>query len=114
MRRTFKYRLYPTVRQVESLEEQLSFACQLYNATLERKRDAWKYRRLTITHNQLSKELTELRMEKDLLPVGMSRSTMQKTLERVDHAFEAFFRRVKAGETPGYPRFRSWRRFDSL
>ena len=35
-------------------------------------------------------------------------------LRRLDRAFEAFFRRVKAGETPGYPRFKSAHRFDSV
>jgi putative transposase len=60
-------------------------------------------------------ELTELRRDRrDLLPPGMGRSAMQKTLERLDRAFDAFFRRVRAGSSPGYPRFRSIQRFDSL
>jgi putative transposase len=39
---------------------------------------------------------------------------MRDPLRRLDRAFAAFFRRVKAGVTPGYPRFRSARRYDSL
>jgi putative transposase len=39
---------------------------------------------------------------------------LQDALHRVDKAFAAFFRRHKAGQTPGYPRFRSRRRYDSL
>lgn len=35
-------------------------------------------------------------------------------LRRLDKAFQAFFRRVKAGETPGYPRFKSYGRYDSI
>jgi len=39
---------------------------------------------------------------------------MRDPLRRLDRAFAAFFRRVKSGDTPGYPRFRSRRRYDSL
>ena len=42
------------------------------------------------------------------------RSVAVETLKRVDRAFAAFFRRVKTGETPGFPRFKSWRRFRTL
>jgi len=41
-------------------------------------------------------------------------SSQQATLRRLDKAFEAFFRRVKAGETPRYPGFRAAHRFDSV
>jgi putative transposase len=36
------------------------------------------------------------------------------TLKRLDRAFGAFYRRCRAGQTPGYPRFKSSRRFDSV
>jgi putative transposase len=38
----------------------------------------------------------------------------QDVLRRVDKAFQAFFRRVKAGEKPGYPRFQGRNRYDSF
>lgn len=41
-------------------------------------------------------------------------SAQQQTLRRLNRAFEAFFGRVRKGETPGYPRFRSRRRFDTV
>jgi putative transposase len=41
-------------------------------------------------------------------------SSQQATLRRLNRAFAAFHRRVKAGETPGYPRFKSAHRFDSV
>lgn len=54
-----------------------------------------------------------------LLDIGtewasMPIEVMRSPLKRVNHAFKAFFRRVASGETPGYPRFRSARRYDSL
>jgi len=36
--RTYRYRIYPTVRLRLALEAQLGFACQLYNAALEQRR----------------------------------------------------------------------------
>jgi putative transposase len=41
-------------------------------------------------------------------------SSQQATLRRLDRAFAAFFRRVKAGQTPGYPRFRGVDWFDTV
>ena len=39
---------------------------------------------------------------------------LQNVALRVNLAFTAFFRRVKAGETPGYPRFRGVGQYDSF
>jgi putative transposase len=39
---------------------------------------------------------------------------LQDVLRRLDKAFKAFFRRVKSGEVPGYPRFKAWFRYNSL
>lgn len=44
----------------------------------------------------------------------MFSQTAQSAIEQVDMAFEAFFRRVKAGEKPGYPRFKGPNRFNSF
>ena len=41
-------------------------------------------------------------------------SSQQATPRRLNRAFAAFFQRVKAGETPGYPRFKAVHRFDSV
>ncbi len=39
---------------------------------------------------------------------------LQNVTERVDLAFKAFFRRLKSGETPGFPRFKGYGRYDSM
>lgn len=39
---------------------------------------------------------------------------LRDVLNRVDKAFDAFFLRIKRGETPGYPRFRGANRYDSF
>ena len=45
---------------------------------------------------------------------GVHSQVLQNVQERVDLAFKAFFRRVKAGEKPGYPRFRGYGWYDSF
>jgi putative transposase len=96
-----------------ALEAQLGFACQLYNAALEQRRYAWRGRHQSVSLYEQFRELTEVRASR-LGPAQMSCSAMRDPLRRLDRAFAAFFRRVKAGVTPGYPRFRSVRRYESL
>ena len=111
--RTYRYRIYPTVRQRLALEAQLSFACQLYNAALEQRRYAWRSQHRPITLYEQFRDLTEVRAA-SMGPVHMSCSAMRDPLRRLDRAFTAFFRRVKVGDKPGYPRYRSARRYESL
>jgi len=113
LRRTYRYRIYPTVRLRLALEAQLDFACQLYNAALEQRRYAWRGRHRSIYLNEQFRDLTGVRAA-GMGPPNMSCSAMRDPLRRLDRAFAAFFRRVKAGTKPGYPRFRSVRRYDSL
>jgi putative transposase len=93
-------------------DAQLAFACDLYNAALEQRRD---YRRTGVATTFVSqcRELTDIRTAGDG-PYKMSCSAMRDPLRRVERAFQGFFRRVKSGEKAGYPRFRSRRRYDSL
>jgi putative transposase len=113
LKRTYRYRIYPTVRLRLAVEAQLGFACQLYNAALEQRRDVWRGRHLSVKLSKQFRELTAVRAA-GLGPANMNCSAMRDPLRRLDRAFAAFFRRVKAGVTPGYPRFRSARRYDSL
>jgi putative transposase len=113
LRRTYRYRIYPTVRHRFALDAQLGFACQLYNAALEQRRYAWRGRHRSVSLYEQFRELTEVRAA-SMGPAHMSCSAMRDPLRRLDRAFAAFFRRVKAGTKPGHPRYRSARRYDSL
>lgn len=113
MRRTFKYRLYPTARQAEALERQLDEACDLYNAALQQRREAWREHGARVSFVDQAAELKLLRASGDLDCLSNAWS-QNAVLRRLDRAFEAYFRRVKAGESPGYPRFRSRSRYDTL
>lgn len=113
LRRTYRYRIYPTVSQRLALEAQLGFACQLYNAALEQRRYAWRGRHRSVSLYEQFRELTDVRAA-SMGPAQMGCAAMRDPLRRLDRAFTAFFRRVKVGAKPGYPRFRSARRYDSL
>jgi putative transposase len=111
--RSFRYRAYPTRCQVLALEEQLGFCCELYNAALEQRRTAWRQNRKTVTMFEQFRQLTDLRAS-DFTLAGMNATAQRDPLKRLDRAFKAFFRRLQSGEAPGYPRFRSRRRYDTL
>jgi putative transposase len=111
VRKTFKYRLYPTKKQQTLLDEQLAEARTLYNAALQERRDAWKMRKISITFYQQQNQLRDIRANGDLRLANYT--SCQEVLRRVDKTFKAFFRRVKAGQKPGYPRFKPVTRFHS-
>jgi len=110
---TYRYRVLPTRRQHRALEKILEDQRQLYNAALEERIDAYRKRAITRTYIDQSKALTEWRQsdpEAASFPVNLQRWT----LKRLDDAYQGFFRRVKAGGKPGFPRFRGKGRFDAF
>jgi putative transposase len=112
VRQTFTYRLYPAHTQASALDTQVDEACRLYNAALEERRSAWRQNRISIRYLDQANQLKVIRANGH---VGVANfSACQDVLRRVDKTFAAFFRRVKAGEKAGYPRFRSRSRYDSL
>jgi len=113
MNRTYQYRLYPTKSQAESLTNILALHCELYNAALQERRDAWRKCRVSINYYDQANQLKEIRAIRDDIAL-LNFSSCQQTLRQVNKSFDAFFRRVRSGETPGYPRFKSKRRFDSV
>jgi putative transposase len=113
MIRTFKYLLDPTVKQRRVLEDWLERCRILYNIALEQRREWWRMARRSLSLYGQQKELTELRGADavyGVIPIEICRSP----LRQLQRAFEAFFRRVKCGETPGYPRFKGRGHFHSF
>ena len=110
---TFRYRLLPTVRQHRALEATLESQRQLYNAALEERIEAYRKAGVTRTYYDQTKALTEWRRE-DPEAAAMPLSLQRATLKRLDEAYRGFFRRVKQGGTPGFPRFRGKGWFDSF
>jgi putative transposase len=111
--RTFQFRVYPTVKQAIALDRVLWLQRELFNAALEARRGAWRWERRSVGYVQQCRTLTELReVRPEVLQFGVTVS--RGTLQRLDRAFKDFFRRCKRGEQPGYPRFKSRSRFNSL
>ena len=113
MNRNFKYRLYPNRAQTMTLERILDLHHQLYNAALEERREAYRRCRVSINYYDQANQLKDLRaQEADIAELNYS--SCQQTLRKLDKAFQAFFRRVKAGAKSGYPRFKSRQRFSTV
>ncbi len=111
--RTHRFRVYPTVKQANSLDRALRLQCELYNAALEERQGAWRWERRSVSYVRQCRTLTELReVRPEVLEFGVRMS--RGTLTRLDRAFNDFFKRCKRGEKPGYPRFKARARFDSL
>jgi putative transposase len=111
--RSYRYLLQPTTRQKGSLERLLRHQCELYNAALEERRGAWKWERRSVTFFDQCRTLTRLRQDRpEILENGVV--VCRGTLTRLDRAFCAFYRRCRSGQTPGFPRFKSARRWDSV
>ncbi|MGI5290809.1 RNA-guided endonuclease InsQ/TnpB family protein [Nonomuraea polychroma] len=114
MRRSFKFLLRPTSQQAAALAACLEDQRQMYNAALEHRRTAYHMAGVTVRYGDQSAELKHIRADD---PGGQGRwsfSSQQATLRRLDKAFGAFFDRVKAGRTPGFPRFKGRGWFDTV
>jgi putative transposase len=110
----YQYRLWLTKGQNRLLEQQLETCRWVYNQTLAARRDAWKERHESLGLYDTINLLPEWKAERPALKHVHSQ-VLQNVQVRVDLAFKAFFRRVKAGEKEvGYPRFKGKGRYDSI
>ena len=107
---SYKYRLAPNRTQAAALGEMLADFCQLYNAALEQRIDAWRRRQVSVTYKMQADELKAVRCAAPAL-ARWSFSAEQQVLRRLDKTFKAFFTRLKRGDKPGFPRFRARSRF---
>ena len=113
MIRSYKYRLYPTDAQVAVLDKMLEGHREIYNAALQERRDAWQRCKVSVNYYTQANQLKDIRKECPRIAF-LNYSATQQTLRRLDQAFKAFYRRVEAGETPGYPRFKGRDSFHSM
>jgi putative transposase len=113
VRRAYRFRAYPTRPQERRASRLLADHCDLYNAALEERREAWKMRRASISYSMQSAQLRDIRRAD---PAGQGRhsfTAQQQTLRRLNTVFAAFYRRAATGGA-GYPRFRPYSRFDQV
>ena len=111
--KTFKYRLKPSKSQRTKLNRTLELCRWVFNETLAIRKNTWEQEKKNLSLYDTNKLLTIWKRDHPELASAHSQ-VLQNVQERVDLAFKAFFRRVKSGEKPGYPRFRGYGGYDSF
>ncbi len=113
MIRTYKYRLYPSKSQEHHLWQILACARHFYNMCVEERKWAWQLEERSVSKTA---QLRNVKHYKRTFPQAqiVHSHVLQVVAADCDKAFQAFFRRVKNGETPGYPRFKGRHRFHSF
>ena len=104
MKTAYKFRMYPNKQQEASLDLTLDTCRYLYNQALADRKNAYEQERISRTYEDQAARLVA--EKKDGNFKGVFSQVLQDVLRRLDKSFKSFFRRVKNGETPGYPRFK--------
>lgn len=112
-RKSFKYRIYPTKSQENTMENQFSMCRYLYNWNLAERIEAYQEDGTTISYNQQQNKLPTLKEERPWFK-SVHSQVLQDVLRRLDNGYQAFFRRVKNGEAPGFPKFKKRGQWDSI
>jgi putative transposase len=111
--KTFKYRLYPSKAQSRLLHQTVETCRRWYNACLAERKTAWESEKRGVSKFEQLAKVKDYRKENPYA-AQLHSHILQVVVADLDKAFQAFFRRVQAGETPGYPRFKGSNRLDSF
>ncbi len=113
VRKTYQYQLNPTPEQERALDRTLMLCRHVYNAAVGERREAWRMRGVSVTYYQQKAELPGI---KEVMPDygEVYSQVLQDVVLRVERAFQAFFRRLREGQPPGYPRFHGRDRYTSF
>lgn len=110
--RVYKFRAYPSRDQEAAMEQLLRDCCTLYNAALEERIQAYRMARKRLSMYDQTYQIKPMR-DDGIMPIA-SFTAARDVLYRVDLAFGSFFRRLRSGEKPGFPRFHGADRYDSV
>lgn len=114
MRKSYKYRLYPNKQQGETIDKILENCRWLYNHFLAERRDKWEKKQKKVSYTQQQNSLPQLKETNSNLQ-GIYSQVLQDVAQRVKKAFQGFFLRLRnKTEKVGYPRFKSFGRYDSF
>jgi len=114
MIKAYKYRIFPTKGQQRLLNQMLEECRWLYNRTLGYRKDAYEQDGRTADWHETKRLIPVYKKTTRPTLSKVYSQVLQNVTERVDLAFKAFFRRLKSGETPGFPRFKGYGRYDSM
>lgn len=113
MQRTYKFRLYPNPKERENIHFTLERCRLLYNRLLAERIAAYEQTGQRLTYYEQKATLPERKK----VIVGLKSvhsQVLQHVVERLDKAYQAFFRRIKNGEKAGFPRFKPENRYNSF
>ncbi|MFL5693126.1 MAG: RNA-guided endonuclease InsQ/TnpB family protein [Ktedonobacteraceae bacterium] len=114
MRKMFQYRIYPTKKQETKLNATLEECRWLYNHLLGKRKETYEHTGKALTLYQQQATFSVLKQQRPSLETVHSQ-VLQNVAVRIDLAFNAFFRRVRAhAPEPGFPRFKGRGRYDSF
>ena len=113
MKKTYEYRAYPTVKQANKLVAWLEILRNLYNQALAWRKETYKQTGQSVKKSIQEKALTPFRQESDTV-ASLHIDVLQDAIDRLDKAYQAFFRRGKNGTKPGFPRFKGAGRYRSM
>ena len=103
--KSYKFRLYPNSEQKSLFEKTFGCCRFVYNYYLAKSIKDYEETKKSNSYNQNSKELTQLKQDYKWLS-EVSSTALQQSLRHLDAAYQNFFRRVKQGKTPGFPKFK--------
>lgn len=113
MLKAFKYRIYPNQAAKKAIDQTLWTCRSLYNAALNERIDEYKFNGKTLNYYDQANSLKFLKENNRYFKMVHSQ-VLQDVLKRLEKAYQAFFRRVKTGETAGFPRFQGKERYNSF
>ncbi len=115
--KAYKYEMKPTRKQEVLSNQTLSTCRYLYNDLLDERKKGYENGGWNVQHNDQQNYLPTMRNANDERGKHLREiyaQVLQNVIKRVDLAYQNFFRRVKNGEKPGYPRFKGYGRYDSF
>ena len=108
MEYSYRFRIYPNKREENLIQRTFGCCRFVFNHFLAQRMERYKETGKAPTRFQQDKELTALKKELEWLK-EVDATSLQASLQALDTAYQNFFRRVKQGGKPGYPRFKSKR-----
>jgi len=105
MEKAYKFRIYPNKEQEILIQKTFGCSRFVFNRYLAKRRESYKESKESISLNTLYLDLTQIKKEFEWLK-EVDSTALQASVKDLDTAYQNFFRRVKKGEKPGFPKFK--------
>ena len=106
MEYSYKFRIYPNAVQATLIQKAFGCCRFVWNHYLDLRKSKYENSKETFSYNKCSQDMTLLKKKLPWLS-EVDSTALQSSIHDLDIAFHNFFRRVKNGEKPGYPKFKS-------